>query len=116
MVKNIFAYTSIILMCLLMGWGCSSEIDDPDNAPGTIKVSEDKAIEIARQAYQLDSVNTSEIRALNEREWEKVPKELKSDNPVYHIISGKKGETNVTVYVSTQNENYHFMIIEEEVQ
>jgi hypothetical protein len=46
LLKKVFQYTSIILMCLLMGWGCSSEIDDPDNAPGTIKVSKDKAIEI----------------------------------------------------------------------
>ncbi|TRY22488.1 hypothetical protein FOI68_22510 [Brevibacillus sp. LEMMJ03] len=116
MVKKVFTYTSIILMCLLMGWGCSSESDDPDNAPGTINVSEDRAIEIAKQVYQLDIVTTAEIRALNRQEWEKTPKEAKGYTPVYHIISGKKGSTNVTVYVSTYDENHRFVILEEEVK
>jgi hypothetical protein len=116
LLKKVFQYTSIILMCLLMGWGCSSEIDDPDNAPGTIKVSKDKAIEIAKQVYQVDIVNTVEIRDLSDQEWEKAPKEAIGDTPVYHIIGGKKGSANVTVYVSTQNENHHFVIREEEVK
>lgn len=107
--KRIF----IILLVLITICGCSRPDTNNKPSPGTPIVSSEQAKDVAVNVYSLSEIETINIRLLNESEMKELTEEQLQLTPKYYVIAGLVGKKKVTVYISSNEVNHHFIISDE---
>ncbi|MDN4607675.1 hypothetical protein [Sporosarcina highlanderae] len=100
----------IIFFTLIAISACSKPNASHENAPGTPKVSIEQAEKVALDEYGLSKIETMNLRLLTESEMKNLNEEQLKFTQVYYVVKGLKGSREVTVYVSTNQIDYHFFI------
>ncbi len=89
--------------------GCSSREFTQETAPGPI-VTREQAEELAMNEYDITTIEKIELRLLTESELNNLNDEQLELTPVYFVITGIIQKETVTVYVSSNEINHHFII------
>lgn len=105
--KYLIIFFSIIILMLKL-FGCSGE-DDDLVAPGP-SVKSDEAEEIAKNNFNIISVNSVELRHLSDDEFDDIPfDEAKNITPVYFIIHGiDENKQEITVFVNSNEKKFNY--------
>ena len=89
--------------------GCSGREFTQETAPGPI-VTPEQAEELAKNEYGITKIGKIEVRHLTESELNNLNYEQLELTPVYFVIMGLIEKEQVTVYVSSNEVNHHFII------
>lgn len=100
---------SIVCFILISCSGPLGKTNDSSDAPGTVAVSREKAKKIAVEYYGLTQVSDIQLRHLKEQEIKLLTEKQKKFTPIYYVISGSKKGEKYLVFISSQNEDDHFI-------
>lgn len=106
MLKDNKALLMVLFFVLFIG-GCSSNEPNP---PGTPVVKPEQARSVAQEVYGLTEVDEVNIRHLTEDELKLLNEEQSKLTPIYYVINGIVVSEQVTVYVSSNEIEHHFII------
>ena len=98
----------ITLFIIIVVSGCSSREPTQETAPGPA-VTPEQAEELAMNEYGITKIEKIELRHLTESELNNLNDEQLELTPVYFVITGLIQKEKVTVYVSTNEINHHFI-------
>jgi len=96
------------LFIIIVVSGCSSREPTQETAPGPA-VTPEQAEELAMNEYGITKIEKIELRHLTESELNNLNDEQLELTPVYFVITGLIQKEKVTVYVSTNEINHHFI-------
>ena len=88
--------------------GCSGREFTQETAPGPM-VTPEQAEELAMNEYGITKIEKIEVRNLTESELNNLNDEQLELTPVYFVITGLIKKEQVTVYLSSNEINHHFI-------
>jgi len=88
--------------------GCSGREFTQETAPGPM-VTPEQAEELAMNEYGITKIEKIEVRHLTESELNNLNDEQLELTPVYFVITGLIEKEQVTVYLSSNEINHHFI-------
>jgi uncharacterized protein YpmB len=107
--KYLIIFFSIIIPMLTL-ISCSGEDDDLVRPSVGPSVTSDEAEEIAKDNFNIISINSVELRHLSNEEFDDIPyEEAKNITPVYFIIQGiDENQEEITVFVNSNEKKFNY--------
>jgi hypothetical protein len=110
--KRLSFITCSILLIFILG-GCSKGINkiNPKEEIKGPSVTKDVAIEVAKNNYNVNKIETVELRSLTTEEFNNIiSEEARKFTPVYYVVEGKDiNDKVVTVFVNSIDTNFSFI-------
>jgi uncharacterized protein YpmB len=106
--KRLSFITCSLLLIFIIG-GCSKHINPEEEIKGP-GLTKDVAIEVAKNNYYVNEIETVELRSLTSEEFNKIiSEEARKFTPVYYVVEGKDiNKKEITVFVNSNDINFSF--------